>query len=129
MIPPLDFVFRLFNGAVTIAIASLLLSIFGKTNRRFYFYWGIGYSLYGVNIIIRMLTPTELGISFFGIIAFLLLMLGFAMMVAGIGELVNRTRAFLASSLSILLTFRFNCDKKNLKDYLKKGGSNETKKT
>ena len=103
MIPPLDFVFRLFNGAVTIAIASLLLSIFRKTNRRFYLYWGIGYVLYGVNIIIRMLTPTELGISFLGMIAFLLLMLGFAMMVVGIGELVNRTRTFLASSLTILL--------------------------
>ncbi|MCK4582786.1 hypothetical protein KAU18_05670 [Candidatus Bathyarchaeota archaeon] len=50
-----------------------------------------------------MLTPTELGISFLGMIAFLLLMLGFAMMVAGIGELVDRTRTFLASSLSIIL--------------------------
>jgi len=59
--------------------------------------------LYGVNIIIRMLTPTELGVSFLGMIAFLLLMSGFAMMVAGIGELVDRTRTFLASSLTILL--------------------------
>jgi len=103
MIPPLNSIFRLFNGVVTIAIASLLLSIFRKTNRRFYLYWGVGYGLYGVNIIIRMLTPTELGVSFLGLIAFLLLMLGFAMMVAGIGELVDRTRTFLASSLSILL--------------------------
>jgi len=103
MIFPLDFLFRFFNGVVTIAIASLLLSIFRKTNRRFYLHWGIGYAFYGVNIIIRMLTPTELGVSFFGIMAFLLLMLGFAMMVAGIGELVNRPRAFLASSLTIAL--------------------------
>jgi hypothetical protein len=103
MIFPLDFLFRLFNGVVTVAIASLLLSIFRKTNRRFYLHWGIGYAFYGVNIIIRMLTPTELGVSFFGIMAFLLLMLGFAMMVAGIGELVNRPRAFLASSLTIAL--------------------------
>ena len=103
MIPPLNLFFRLFNGAVTIAIASLLLSIFRKTNRRFYLYWGIGYVLYGVNIIIRMLTPTELGVSFLGVIAFLFLMLGFAMMVAGIGELVDRTRTFLVSSLSIIL--------------------------
>lgn len=103
MIPPLNLVFRLFNGAVTIAIASLLLSIFRKTNKRFYLYWGIGYVLYGVNIIIRMLTPTELGVSFLGVIAFLFLMLGFAMMVAGIGELVDRTRTFLVSSLSIIL--------------------------
>jgi hypothetical protein len=91
----------LFNGTVTIAIASLLLSIFRKTSRRFYLYWGIGYVFYGVNIIIRMLTPTELGISFLGIIAFLLLMLGFVMMVAGIGELVSRTRAFLLFSLAV----------------------------
>jgi len=103
MIPPLNLVFRLLNGAVTIAIASLLLSIFRKTNRRFYLYWGIGYVLYGVNIIIRMLTPTEFDVSLLGVIAFLLHMLGFAIMVAGIGELVNRTRVFLASSLSILL--------------------------
>ena len=103
MIFPLDFLFRLFNGVVTIAIASLLLSIFRKTNRRFYLYWGAGYALYGVNIIIRMLTPTELGISSLGVIAFLLLMLGFAMMVAGIGELVNRPKAFLTSSLTIAL--------------------------
>jgi hypothetical protein len=103
MIPLLNLMFRLFNGAVTIAIASLLLSIFRRTNRRFYLYWGIGYVLYGVNIILRMLTPTELGISFLGMIAFLLLMLGFAMMVAGIGEIVDRTRTFLASSLTILL--------------------------
>jgi hypothetical protein len=103
MIPPLNTLFRLFNGVITIAIASLLLSIFRKTNRRFYLYWGVGYVLYGVNIIIRMLTPTELGVSFLGIIAFLLLMVGFALMVAGIGELVDRTSTFLASSLSILL--------------------------
>ncbi len=93
----------MFNGVVTIAIASLLLSIFRKTNKRFYLYWGVGYVLYGVNIILRMLTPTELGISFLGIIAFLLLMFGFAMMVAGIGELVDKTGTFLASSLSIIL--------------------------
>ena len=103
MIPPLNLVFRLLNGVVTIAIASLLLSIFRKTNRRFYLYWGIGYVLYGVNIIIRMLTPTEFDVTILGVIAFLLHMLGFAMMVAGIGELVDRTRTFLVSSISILL--------------------------
>ena len=103
MIPPLNSIFRLFNGVVTIAIASLLFSIFRKTNKRFYLYWGVGYALYGVNIVIRMISPTELGYSFPGLIAFLLLMLGFAMMVAGIGELVDRTRTFLASSLTILL--------------------------
>jgi len=103
MLTPLDIVFRLFNGVVTIAIAALLLSIFRKTSRRFYLYWGVGYALYGVNISIRMLTPTELGVSLLGIIAFLLLMLGFVMMVAGIGELVNRPRAFLLSSLTVPL--------------------------
>lgn len=103
MIPPLNTLFRLFNGTVTMAIASLLLSIFRKTNRRFYLYWGVGYVLYGVNIFTRIVTPTELDYSLVGLIAFLLLMSGFAMMVAGIGELVNRTRTFLASSLIILL--------------------------
>jgi len=103
MIPPLNTVFRLFNGIVTMAIASLLLSIFRKTNRRFYLYWGVGYVLYGVNIVTRIIIPTELEYSLVGLVAFLLLMFGFAVMVAGIGELVNRTRTFLASSLSILL--------------------------
>lgn len=99
----LNIVFRVFNCVVTLAIATLLLRIYRRNYRRFYLYWGVGYVFYGVNIFLRLFTPTEFDVSTLGVIAFLLMMLGFAFIVAGVGELVNQTRTLLVSTLSLLL--------------------------
>ena len=99
----LNIIFRLFNCVVTLAIATLLLRIYRKINRRFYLYWGVGYVFYGVNIFLRLFTPTEFDVSTLGVIAFLLMMIGFTFIVAGVGELVNQTRTLLVSTLSLLL--------------------------
>lgn len=99
----LNIVFRVFNCVVTLAIATLLLRIYRRNYRRFYLYWGVGYVFYGVNIFLRLFTPTEFDVSTLGVTAFLLMMLGFAFIVAGVGELVNQTRTLLVSTLSLLL--------------------------
>jgi len=75
----LNIVFRVFNCVVTLAIATLLLRIYRRNYRRFYLYWGVGYVFYGVNIFLRLFTPTEFDVSTLGVTAFLLIMLGFAL--------------------------------------------------
>ena len=90
---------RLINGLVTMYLALPLYSIYRRTTRRFYFYWSTGFVLYGASIILRITsidtrTPTPLSM-----VAYALLLAGLTMIIAGIGDLVNRLRAILLSAL------------------------------
>ena len=63
----------------------------------------MGYLFYGINIIIRLFTPEGIEISVGGMIAFFFVMLGFVFMVVGVGELIDKTKLMLASTLIIFL--------------------------
>jgi dolichol kinase len=80
----------LINGLVTLYFAPSLYRIYRNRQRRFYLYWGLGYLFYGINIIIRLFTPEGIEISLGGMIAFFFVMLGFAFMVVGVGELIDK---------------------------------------
>jgi len=95
---------RLLNGLLTLAFLPLLYSIYRKTQRRFYLYWGAGFLLYGVNIIIRTgliyFNTSSLGAEIF---AFMFSLSGLTFIITGIGDLIHRARTMFWASLSIPL--------------------------
>ena len=99
---PVDLLLRLINGLVTLYFAPSLYRIYTNTQRRFYLYWALGYLFYGVSIIIRMFTPEGFEVTMGGIVAFFFIMVGFVFMVIGVGELINRRRLMLTSTLILL---------------------------
>ena len=79
---------RLLNGIVTLGISLYLFRAYQNTEKRFYMLWGIGFLLYGINIIIRLGTVPTIGQW---LPAFLLLG-GFISIIRGLAELVERKR-------------------------------------
>lgn len=98
----IDLAFRLINGIITLYFAPQLYGLFRSTNRRFYLYWSLGYLFYGINIVIRLFTPEGFEISAGAIIAFFMIMVGFVFMVLGVGELIDRVRIMLLSTLLMI---------------------------
>ena len=86
---------RFANALITIALAILLLNIYRKGRKDFYVLWSLGYFFYGANILVRTLLPA-------GTIApFILLTIGFTLILAGIGRLINGVKKMLMLSASI----------------------------
>ena len=79
---------RLLNGIVTLGISLYLFRAYQNSEKRFYMLWGIGFLLYGINIIIRLGTVPTIGQW---LPAFLLLG-GFISIIRGLAELVERKR-------------------------------------
>ncbi len=89
---------RLLNGGVTLAFFPLLYNLYRRTNRRFFLYWSLGFLLYGINIMLRVVAP-EIIVSQLTLFIFFLTTMGFILIVTGIGELVNRTKYLLTTTL------------------------------
>ena len=101
MIDYLTVVLRLINGTITLYFAPLLYRIYRNTGRRFYLFWSLGYGFYALNILIRLLLPSDFSVTTIGLTAFFLLMIGFTFMVGGVGELIEKTRIVLFSILIV----------------------------
>lgn len=86
---------RSINGLITIGLFILLYKIYKKNNKKFYLFWGVGFLLYGANIITRIGLSPQYGM----ILPMLFLLGGFVFILAGIGELVNRTKEMVLSTL------------------------------
>jgi len=92
--------FRFANGLVTVSFLPFLYLIYLKNNRRFYLIWGIGFFLYGLNIIIRAVLSVlgledSVGALMF---SYVFNLGGLIIIIAGIGDLINRAkRAFIAT--------------------------------
>jgi len=86
---------RSINGLITIGFFILLYRIYNKTKKKFYLYWGIGFLSYGTNIISRIGLDPQYGM----IIPLLLFLIGSMFILAGIGELINRTKEMVISTL------------------------------
>jgi len=104
MLTALEIPVRFLNGLVTIAFFFHLYRIYKKTQRRFYLYWGIGFVLYGLNILMRL----GEGPSINQWLAGFFLLGGFICMIGGIADLLNRVSLFyvvliLPAALLILL--------------------------
>jgi len=89
---------RITNGLITLVFFPLLYNLYRKTNRRFFLYWGLGFLLYGVNIMLRVIAP-EIIVSRLTLVIFFLTTSGFILIVTGIGELINKTRVILTATL------------------------------
>ena len=108
----LSLITRLFNGFITLFIFYKLYILFKQTQRRFYLYWSTGFLFYGANIILRLFIP-EIEINPIGVLAFLLNLLGFILMMSGIGELVNKAKITLMLTLTLqailfLIMYRYD---------------------
>ena len=98
MLALFDSLMRIINGLITLSFFPLLYSIFRRTNRRFFLYWSLGFLLYGINIMLRVVA-TDIVVSYLTLVAFFLTTTGFILIVTGIGELIKRTRYLLTLTL------------------------------
>jgi hypothetical protein len=103
MAEPVVLAFRLLNGLLTIGFLPLLLKVYGQTLKRFYRLWGAGFALYGLHILVRAVVPVIApeALQTIQIYSFFLQLVGFGLILAGVGELVNRTRAVVLSFISV----------------------------
>ncbi len=99
----METILRLINGLFTLGIFYFLLRLNHSTGKRFFLFWSVGFLLYGVNIILRVITPLYVWdvpnpIQWS---AFALYMTGFLLIMVGIGDLVNRVRRILTMTLVV----------------------------
>jgi len=101
----METILRLINGLFTLGIFYFLFRLNNKAGKRFFLFWSLGFLLYGVNIIIRTATPLYLWDRPDPVqwSAFALNMTGFLLIMAGIGDLVNRVRRILTMTLAVPL--------------------------
>lgn len=100
MVDPIYAGIRLINGLVTIFLAYPIYKIYGRTRKNFYLYWSLGYVLYGLNIVMRIpLIASNRDVSVLGLASYSVFALGLGLIIAGIGDLVNRSRQLLLSTL------------------------------
>lgn len=98
----LEIAVRLLNGLITVGMFVHLYQIYRKTSKRFYILWGIGFLLYGLNILVRVGGDPN-STQF---IAGFLLLGGFISIISGIADLVNKvgiTYAVLLLPISLLV--------------------------
>jgi hypothetical protein len=98
------FIIMLTNGLITAGFSPFLIKIYQQNKKKFYLYWGAGFLLYGINIIIRAFinseqtSPTPILWA-----AFACYMSGFTLIITGNGRLLGNTKMWLASSAAIIL--------------------------
>ena len=95
---------RFLNGLITVVMFLHLVRIYRKTQKRFYLLWGIGFLLYGLNILLRIGGAP----SYTQWFSAFLLLAGFVSIIGGVADLVNNMGIlyvilFLPIALLILL--------------------------
>lgn len=103
MIQYVDLSFRLVNGLVTLILVHSLYGIYKRTTKPFFLYWSIGFSLIGINIILNTIISSLFETQTTQLLDFTLILGGFILMITGIGELFEKTRLLLISSLVLPL--------------------------
>ncbi len=99
MVDPIYAGIRLINGLVSIFLAYPIYKVYGRTRKNFYLYWSLGYALYGSSIVMRIPTIANIEITALSFISYVFFVFGLGLIIAGIGDLVNRSRQFLLSTL------------------------------
>lgn len=96
---------RFANGFITVAFFPFLFRLYLRNRKRFYLLWGIGFLLYGTNIVIRAIIDYAVDYepTIFHWFVFVIYTAGFACLITGTGDLIERARIALASSLLLLL--------------------------
>ena len=99
MVDPLYAGIRLINGLVTIFLAYPIYKVYNRTQKKFYLYWSLGYALYGSSIVMRIPAIANRDLTALAFTSYLVFVLGLGLIIAGIGDLVNRSRKFLFATL------------------------------
>jgi len=109
MVEPLVIALRLLNGLLTIGFLPIMLRVYRKTSKRFYLLWGAGFALYGLHILVRAVLPVVApdALEVVQVYSFFIQLIGFGLILAGVGELVNRVRAVILSFISVPLFLLF----------------------
>jgi hypothetical protein len=93
----------LVNGLVTIGFSPFLIKIYMRDRKQFFLFWGAGFLLYGVNIVIRAFANSGSYPTPALWVAYACYMSGFTLIVTGNGHLIGQTKAWLASSAAIII--------------------------
>ena len=99
MVDPIYAGIRLINGLVSIFLAYPIYKVYGRTRKNFYLYWSLGYALYGSSIVMRIPTIANRDFTALAFMSYIVFVLGLGLIIAGIGDLVKRSRQFLLSTL------------------------------
>jgi hypothetical protein len=96
---------RFANGFVTVAFFPFLFRLYLRNRRRFYLLWGVGFLLYGANIVTSAIIDYAVDYEPTTIhwIIFVFYTVGFTCLITGTGDLIGRSRIALASSMLLLL--------------------------
>ena len=106
MVDPIYAGIRLLNGLVTIFLAYPIYKVYSRTRRNFYLYWSLGFAIYGLNILMRIsMVSSSREVTVWAFASFGMFLLGSGLIIAGIGDLVNRSRQFLLSTLILPVIF------------------------
>lgn len=105
LVTSLRMIVRRINGIITVAFFPFLYRLYRQSKKKFYILWAIGFLLYGINVIIRAevdlsstLDPNSLDW-----VAFLFYMTGFIFIIVGIGDLLERIRVAMLSTVLLVL--------------------------
>lgn len=105
MFEALEMTLRLANGLFTVGLFPFLYQIYRRTKKRFYLLWGVGFILYGINILVRVGVPMTNWIIPTPTLwfSFLLNMSGFIFIITGIGTLLDMGKIVFMSTLGLPL--------------------------
>jgi hypothetical protein len=96
-------IIMLANGLITIGFSPFLIKIYRQNKKKFFLYWGAGFLLYGINIIIRAFADPNSGPTPIMWAAYACYMSGFTLIITGNGHLIGQTKTWLASSTAIII--------------------------
>ncbi|MCW4049524.1 MAG: hypothetical protein NWE89_07275 [Candidatus Bathyarchaeota archaeon] len=96
---------RMINGLITVFFFPLIYRSYRKTGKRFYLLWGVGYFLYGIGIVIiaflqLLYNEVSLGVE---VVFFVFSLIGFSLVLTGVGDLFDKAKLVFFSSLSVPL--------------------------
>lgn len=103
-------VFSIINALITMAFLPFLLDVYQKTDRSFYLFWGIGFFLSGLRIVLQTIARTYVLIDFpLSAISLLVLFGSLMFIIMGLGDLIGElvNTSLILGGLPIFLSILY----------------------
>jgi len=86
-----ELVLKAINVLIALCFIPYLFMVYRRTDRSFYLFWGIGFSLFGFRLVLRILSEFYYFNAFlpFSPLLFIIYMIGLVFIIAGLGKLVS----------------------------------------
>ena len=91
---------RVVNGLITIICFPLLFNLYLKKKRRFFLFWGVGFLLYGITVLLNGLLPEATFAQIYPYVFFVSTS-GFFFIIVGLGELIDKTRVIFSGTFIV----------------------------